>query len=384
MPLVRPFGVVMNGELVLGVQLRINNGIIEEIGPHTGIPEPYIISPAFVNAHSHFEYRGMQGSISHPEYYEWIWELTRLKQTEAAEEVEKWCQVAAAENRATGVALVGEHSDRPGSAAAMVANGLGGWIYQELIDFTDEDKEEKYKFVLLKLTETQSKFSDASLNPHAFHTVSAEGHERIISRGEPISIHLGETVWESLFTENGVGKIAEGRQKMGIPFEILGASVFECADQHGLLSERTQVVHACDARPSDIELLARRQVSIAHCPRSNERLKCPKAPIREYLDAGLNVGLGMDSAASGGPIDMFAEMRAALAVSYERGRPLRPEEVWRMATTMGYRSFGKPGPEPWDIYEGSSTPLIKIEVPGINTLEEFIDQGSPACVSFLD
>jgi hypothetical protein len=50
------------------------------------------------------------------------------------------------------------------------------------------------------------------------------------------------------------------------------------------------------------------------------------------LDRGIRVGLGMDSAASSGMIDMFAEMREALLLSRETSRPLGIGEVWTMAT----------------------------------------------------
>lgn len=98
------------------------------------------------------------------------------------------------------------------------------------------------------------------------------------------------------------------------------------------------------------------------------------------LDAGIRVGLGMDSAASSGPIDMFEEMRAALAASHRRGEPLTGEQVLDMATAGGARSLGLSG---WEIKEGSTVPLIKIVVDGCHTAEDLIENGSPGCVQWV-
>ena len=195
-------------------------------------------------------------------------------------------------------------------------------------------------------------------------------------------VGTAETEHETNFTKYGKGPIAERRTKFGVPFEIYGQSVVEVLNDLGVLRPKTQCVHCCAVGEVDIDILAKTGVTIAHCPRSNIRLQCPEAPVREFLDAGITVGLGLDSPASGGKIDMFAEMRAALDVSQKRGRPLTGEEVWRMATSEGYQSFGKPGPDPWDIYEGATTPLIRIDINGAQSTEEVIELGDPSKVSW--
>jgi hypothetical protein len=83
----------------------------------------------------------------------------------------------------------------------------------------------------------------------------------------------------------------------------------------------------------------------------------------------------MDSPASGGKIDMYAEMRSALDVSKRRGKELTGEEIWRMATSEGYKSFGRPKVQPWDIYQGSTTPLIKISNSDATATSDLIAKG---------
>jgi len=362
---IRPYGLVIDGVLERGLEIAIVEGLVVDIRSSTSEPEPFVLSPAFVNAHSHLEYRGMLDQIEHPEYYEWIYELTRLKQLESPEFVREQCDLAARENVEAGVAWIGEHSDRPGSAEAMVKHGLGGWIFQEVITSGSPDISATMKAISQKYGDTMVAFrGGASLSPHAYFTVAEYMLKNFGELKVPISIHVAETVHETNFTKFGIGPIAERRTKFGVPFEVYGQSVVEVLNDLGVLRPKTQCVHCCAVDENDIAILASSGVSIAHCPRSNIRLKCPDAPVREFLDAGITVGLGLDSPASGGKIDMFAEMRAALAVSKKRGLPLTGEEVWRMATADGYRSFGNPGGTKWDIYIGSTTPLIRIEVEG--------------------
>ncbi|MBS1729066.1 MAG: amidohydrolase family protein [Armatimonadetes bacterium] len=432
----RPLAVVIDGQLEFGLEVLVSpDRVVEAIRSSSRPPSSFVLSPAFVNAHSHLEYRGMQDQIPHPEYYEWIYELTRLKPLESPAFVREQCRLAARENRRSGVAWIGEHSDRPGSAEAMLEADLGGWIFHEVITSGSPDVDARLAELNAKLansakllsqstnrdtpftregsvsgtnrestdslghsalstphsalTDTPNSPNDTadcqpptansligtSLNPHAYFTVARDVLRELGANQQPSSIHVAETVHESNFTRTGTGPIADRRRSYGVPFDIYGQSVVEVLDDLGVLRPGMQCVHCCDVDARDIEIMAARGVTVAHCPRSNVRLQCPPAPVREMLDAGLIIGLGMDSPASGGAIDMFAEMRAALKVSRERGAPVSAVEVWRMATGDGYRSFGEPGNTAWGIYPGSSTPLIRISIDDAKTIDEVIEHG---------
>ena len=58
---------------------------------------------------------------------------------------------------------------------------------------------------------------------------------------------------------------------------------------------------------------------VAHCPTSNLRLGAGVAPVREMLDAGVRVGLGVDGSASNERGDLFLEVKQALLVARGRG-----------------------------------------------------------------
>lgn len=95
--------------------------------------------------------------------------------------------------------------------------------------------------------------------------------------------------------------------------------------------------------------MKKRGVWIAHCPLSNENLASGIAPVREFLNRGLNVGLGSD--VSGGNTDsIFRVMADAVQASKmywrlidQTKKPLTLEEVFYMATKGGGSFFGNVG-----------------------------------------
>ena len=90
-------------------------------------------------------------------------------------------------------------------------------------------------------------------------------------------------------------------------------------------------------------------VFVAHCPASNMNLTSGIAPIRKYLDLGLNVGLGSDVA--GGHSDsIFRAITDAIQVSKmyfrmvdEEYKPLIFSEAFYLATKGGGEFFGTVG-----------------------------------------
>ncbi|MCR5347350.1 MAG: amidohydrolase family protein [Fretibacterium sp.] len=120
-------------------------------------------------------------------------------------------------------------------------------------------------------------------------------------------------------------------------------------DRFGLLNGRTIMAHCVYLDKEEISLLRKRGCFIAHCPQSNMNLSSGVAPVRKYLDEGLNVGLGTDLAA-GTNLSMFRAAADAVAVSkirwrllQEKSRPLTFAEAFYMATMGGGKFFGNVG-----------------------------------------
>lgn len=379
--LLRPYACVIGGEVRWGVEVEVVDGVVTRVGVAAGVPDDYVLCPAFVNAHSHFEYRGLMGRVGGDDFFAWIREITAAKSEQQLNEVAKDCQLAADENRLTGVGYVWEHSDRPGSGMAMKNAGLEGVVFQELITFERNSAKEKMALVHEKAAEQyRASGIPTYVNPHAIYTVDSDTLKKVVHRAGPLSVHCAESRFERMLTVHGDGPFAEFQLKHGWDVKPEGMSPVALLNSYGYLRPGTQLVHCCDVDESDLSRIARTGASVAHCPRSNVALSCPVAPVRRMLDAGIPVGIGLDSAASSGEIDMFEEMRCALEVSRRRGEGLEGEEVLWMATGGGARSLRVPG---WEIEVGSRVPLIKIGVDNVYSAEELIERGSPGVVEWV-
>ena len=381
--ILRPYAVVQKGEFQSGLELVMSDAGVQEVRPLTGHPEPFVVSPAFVNGHSHLEYRGMQGKIASPGYFEWIQELMVAKKAESDMRVRQECIAAAHENKRTGVGYIIEHSDRPFAATALVSAGIEGFLFQETITFYErENRAQKIAAVRAKAAEQAKVWrKPVYLTPHA-HTVDEETLREFGTSREPFSIHVAETDFENQWTRDGSGPLADFARRAGFDVPIRGKSIVQYAAELGLCRPGAQFVHCCAVDQEDIRTMARGNVSVAHCPRSNIRLKCPPSPVREMLDAGIAIGLGLDSPASSGQIDMFEEMRAALKVACDRGQPITPSEVWQMATNRSLLKFGQPSPTD-SIGPGYNGRLIKVNVAGASGIEDIIQRGRPANIGWI-
>lgn len=122
-------------------------------------------------------------------------------------------------------------------------------------------------------------------------------------------------------------------------------------DSFGLFGSRSRTImaHCVYSDDREIALLRDRGVYIAHCPASNMNVASGVAPVRRYLDADMDIGLGSD-VAGGHSESIFTAMVDALQSSrlYWRlvdsdMKPLNVTEVFYMATKGGGGFFGKVG-----------------------------------------
>ena len=112
---------------------------------------------------------------------------------------------------------------------------------------------------------------------------------------------------------------------------------------------KTIMAHCVWSTDDEVELMRKNGVYVAHCPASNMNLTSGIAPIRKYLDLGLNIGFGTDIA--GGHSDsIFRAITDAIQVSKmyfkminENYKPLVFQEAFYLATKGGGSFFGKVG-----------------------------------------
>ena len=166
----------------------------------------------------------------------------------------------------------------------------------------------------------------------------------------------------------GVGlhtHLAENDSDVAYSREQFGCTPAEYADDLGWTGGDVWHAHCVKLDDQGLDLFARTRTGVAHCPSSNMRLASGIAPVREMLDRGVPVGLGVDGSASNDASHMLAEARMALLLQ-RVGRDaaaLSAREALRIATRGGARVLGRP--EIGQIAPGMMADLAAFDVRGI-------------------
>jgi 5-methylthioadenosine/S-adenosylhomocysteine deaminase len=116
-------------------------------------------------------------------------------------------------------------------------------------------------------------------------------------------------------------------------------------DSIDLLGPDTQVVHAVWVDDSEIELLARADAPVIHCPVSNAVLGSGIAPLAKLQSEGVSVRLGTDGPASNDTQDIWESLKAALNFARIKtldATALSPTEALRLAMGTEVLTPGAP------------------------------------------
>jgi len=145
-------------------------------------------------------------------------------------------------------------------------------------------------------------------------------------KGVRLHTHLAETVEEEAYCR-----------------ERFGCSPVELVDRLGWLGQDVWLAHAVHPDDNDVKRLGATGTGIAHCPTSNARLGAGISPVRDLLDAGAPVGLGVDGAASNEWNSLGDELRQALLMARLRGGPhaMTARQALALGTIGGARCLGR-------------------------------------------
>ena len=120
-------------------------------------------------------------------------------------------------------------------------------------------------------------------------------------------------------------------------------------NRYGLFGQTpTVMAHCVWTEGEELELMKRQGVMVAHCPTSNFNVASGMAPIRQFLDEGLSVGLGSDIS-GGHDLNIFRMMVYAIQVSkmhYQQNHEkafLTLSEAFWIATKSAGSFFGRVG-----------------------------------------
>ena len=106
--------------------------------------------------------------------------------------------------------------------------------------------------------------------------------------------------------------LAENSEDIDYSLDRFGQRPGDYAESLGWTGEHVWHAHCVQLNDDEINLFARTQTGVAHCPCSNMRLASGIAPVRKMIDAGVPVGLGVDGSSSSDSGHLLNEARQTM------------------------------------------------------------------------
>jgi 5-methylthioadenosine/S-adenosylhomocysteine deaminase len=327
----------------------------------------HALLPGMINAHTHAAMSLFRGLADDLALLDWlqnhIWPAEAKWVNEAF--VQTGTELALAEMLRSGTTCFNDMYYYPDVTARVARRaGMRASVGLIVLDFPTvwAQNADEYidKGTALRDVYRDDELIRTAFAPHAPYTVSdAPLHKVRMLADEldmPVHMHVHETAFE----------VEEA-------FSNSGKRPLQRLHELGMVSPNLLAVHMTQLQDSEIELLAQSGSHVVHCPESNLKLASGFCPVAKLLQAGVNVALGTDGAASNNDLDMLGEMRSAalLAKGVANDATVVPaHQALEMATINGARALGIDS-FTGSLETGKQADLIAIDLSAIETTPVF-------------
>ncbi|MEX0943335.1 MAG: TRZ/ATZ family hydrolase [Pseudomonadales bacterium] len=322
----------------------------------------HIVIPGLINAHGHAAMTLLRGYSDDRELMDWlenhIWPVEgRFVDYDFAYD---GTTLAIAEMIRTGTTCAVDTYFFPDATArAYTDHHFRAQVCLPVIQFSNawaaSEQEHIDKALALHAELKSNELVKTAFAPHAPYTVTDDALREIGKQSAqldiPIHLHLHETATEVKTA------VANSGQR---PMARISAL--------GLLSPRMQTVHMTQLSDEEISQLAECGAHVVHCPESNMKLASGLCRVNDLMQAGVNVALGSDGAASNNNLDMLEEMRSAALMAKVvamDATALNAHEALSIATINGARMIGMEA-EIGSLEIGKQADITAVDVSSLN------------------
>ena len=315
--------------------LFIRDGFIEQIGATNDLPvagdevldlKGHIVLPGLVNTHHHF-YQTLTRAVPAAQdanLFNWLTTLYPIWARMSPEDIFTSAQTALAELALSGCTTASDHlylfpngSKLDDEIAAAREIGLriqasrgsmslgqsqGGLPPDSVVDDEDSILSDSQRLIQQYHDSKPGAFVQIVLAPCSPFSVTSDLMKQSAklarAYGVHLHTHLAETEDEEQFCLQRFGHRPVGYMQ---EVDWVGNDVW--------------FAHAVWVNDAEIQVFAKHNCGVAHCPTSNMRLASGIAPVKEYRVAGVNVGLGVDGSASNDGSHLLAEVRNAMLLA---------------------------------------------------------------------
>ncbi len=353
-----------------GVDVLIDGNRITRIGANIPVPvgatlidaSHHVVTPGFVNTHHHF-YQTLTRNlpaVQNAKLFDWLTYLYDVWRHFDEDAIYWSTKLAVAELLKTGCTCTTDHlylypshvsADLPG--LQFQAAGELGIRFAPTRGSMSRSKKDGGLPPDSCVQDEETILAESETAIRRYHDGSQDSMRKVaLAPCSPFSVS------ESLMKESarlarreGVRlhtHLAETSDEDEYCLEAYGRRPLELMEDCEFIGPDVWFAHGVHFEDDEVRKLASTGTGIAHCPASNMRLGSGICRVRELLDAGTPVALGVDGSASNDTSDMLGEMRQALLLQRVKygAQGLKAPEVYRMATEggariLGYRELGR-------------------------------------------
>ena len=300
--------------------VAISGDSLLAVGPEADIRKAYsaaqiidcggkVLMPGLINAHTHAPMTLLRGLADDLRLDVWLMGYMMPVEREfvSPDFVRLGTQLACAELIRSGVTCFADmYYFEEDVAKATAEAGLRAVCSQTVLKFPTPDAA-SYEDSLAAARDFIQRWKGhalitPSVAPHAPYTCTPEilraTAQLAVEFDVPLHTHIAETALE----------VENMRRENGMP-------VVPYIKKQGLFDAKVLAAHCVHIDEGEMRTLVHSGAGVAHNPSSNLKLASGFAPVQKMLEAGLNVGIGTDGAASNNDLDMFEEIRLAAFIA---------------------------------------------------------------------
>ena len=296
-----------------------------------------LLMPGLINIHTHVSMTLLRSYADDISLFDWLENIVwPMEDKMTKDSIKVGAELGIAEMLLSGTTtFLDMYTEMDQVALSVEETGIRGYLSKGMV-FRDNKKINQKN--LEEMEALIKKFHNGAegriqflVGPHAVYTNSTEFLENQleIAKKFNIGIHI---------------HVSETRKEVEDAFKNYGLSPIAYLESLGIFSVHPIVAaHCIYLAEGDLEILKKYNVSIAHNPQSNLKLALGIAPVKTYLDYGVNVGLGTDGASSNNNLDLLEELQYASFLQKgvsEEATALKAYEALKMATLYGAKALG--------------------------------------------
>ncbi len=300
-----------------------------------------IALPAFINAHIHLSY---QNKISSKKSLDWIYELICESRAYSPAEKTAIAKQNLKQIYQTGTKVIVENTPFREVIEILASSNIEALIGLEVFG----QNEEVFTKYLNQIEQLQAEFGSLNFtfSPHSIYNVGTTLLQKLtewaITNNKPLLLHLAEFDFEVELTQKGFAsdELSHFYKQINFPEPdlrpLMGLSPVEYLQKINCLNSNLCLTHCIKASIADLEILAKNQVKIITCPRSNFYLENGHANLVTMLELGLELCFGTDGLCSNSDLNLLNEIKFV----QKQGLKISSKTLFESITSAPARAFG--------------------------------------------